>query len=125
MAASLRTFDMPWPPSVNTYWRHPNKGPLAGRTLISERGRDYRDECLKLAKVNQWPAFLSEARLSVTIYAYPPDKRRRDLDNVLKAALDVMGHAGVYGDDSQIDRLEIVRKESSGAVLCVSVEEIA
>jgi crossover junction endodeoxyribonuclease RusA len=119
-----RTFDLPWPPSVNTYWRHPNKGPLAGRTLISEKGRKYRADCVALAKTNRWPAFVSEARLSVTIHAYPPDKRRRDLDNVLKAALDVMGLAGVYGDDSQIDRLEIVRKESPGAVLCVSVEQI-
>lgn len=121
----MRTFDLPWPPSVNTYWRHPNKGPLAGRTLVSEKGRQYRDDCVRLAKVNRWPAFVSSARLSVTIHAYPPDKRRRDLDNVLKAALDAMAQAGVYGDDAQVDRLEIVRKEPPGAVLCVTVEQIA
>lgn len=29
-----------------------------------------------------------------------------------KAVLDLLTHAGVYVDDSQIDRLEIVRREN-------------
>jgi crossover junction endodeoxyribonuclease RusA len=29
---------LPFPPSVNTYWRAPNKGPLKGRHMISEAG---------------------------------------------------------------------------------------
>jgi Holliday junction resolvase RusA-like endonuclease len=33
---------LPFPPSVNTYWRAPNKGPLKGRHLISEKGRAYQ-----------------------------------------------------------------------------------
>jgi hypothetical protein len=33
---------LPFPPSVNTYWRAPNKGPLAGRHLISAAGRKYQ-----------------------------------------------------------------------------------
>mgnify|MGYP000985260285 FL=1 len=50
----------------------------------------------------------------MTIYAAPPDRRRRDLDNLLKPLLDALsGYA--YRDDSQIDRLEIVR--------CRSVED--
>ena len=34
---------LPWPPSVNGYWRHPTTGKLAGRHLISEAGRAYRE----------------------------------------------------------------------------------
>ncbi|EOX9973808.1 crossover junction endodeoxyribonuclease, partial [Escherichia coli] len=32
---------LPFPPSVNTYWRHPNKGAFAGKSLISSAGRKF------------------------------------------------------------------------------------
>ena len=51
-------------------------------------------------------------RLSVLINAYPPDRRKRDLDNILKSLLDALQHARVYPDDSQIDRLTIIRNEA-------------
>jgi len=49
--------------------------------------------------------------LAMFIKIYPPDKRRRDIDNVLKALLDSLEHAGVYENDSQIFRLQIEKKE--------------
>jgi len=45
----------------------------------------------------------------MTVTLHPPDRRRRDLDNAMKALLDSLEHAGVYDDDSQIDDLRIVR----------------
>ncbi|MWQ97443.1 crossover junction endodeoxyribonuclease, partial [Escherichia coli] len=33
---------LPFPPSVNTYWRHPNKGAFAGKSLISSAGRKFQ-----------------------------------------------------------------------------------
>lgn len=33
---------LPFPPSVNTYWRHPNKGEFAGKSLISTAGRKFQ-----------------------------------------------------------------------------------
>jgi crossover junction endodeoxyribonuclease RusA len=99
---------MPWPPSVNSYWRHISRGKLAGRTLISEKGREYRAQIAKLAVVHKWCSHGGN-RLTVTIKASPPDCRARDLDNILKALLDALGHAGVYTDDSQIDELHIIR----------------
>jgi crossover junction endodeoxyribonuclease RusA len=43
--------------------------------------------------------------------AFPPDRRRRDLDNIQKALLDSLEHAGVYADDNQIDLL-IARRQA-------------
>ena len=55
-----------------------------------------------------WPK-MEAGRLGIFIKAYPPDHRARDLDNLLKAPLDALKHAGVISDDSLIDQLFIVR----------------
>ena len=98
---------LPFPPSTNTYWRHLSKGKLAGRTLISEKGREYRRLVTQLVAAE--PRGQMTGRLAVHIDAYPPDRRRRDLDNLLKSLQDSMQHAGLYADDSQIDDLRIRR----------------
>jgi crossover junction endodeoxyribonuclease RusA len=95
---------------VNTYWRHPTRGALAGRHLISERGRAYRELVASRHKsVNQTNDQFT-GRLGIVIAASPPDKRRRDLDNILKALLDSLTYAEVIEDDSQFDVICIVRQ---------------
>lgn len=131
MSAPIRAFVwprtmvlvLPYPPSVNTYWRHVTKGPLAGCTLISERGRDYRRavaETLLAARV----ASLGATRVRVEIEARMPDKRRRDLDNVPKAVLDALTHAGLWWDDEQIDDLRIWRSPRGGGELVLTIEDL-
>ena len=96
--------ELPFPPSVNHLWRR-----VGCRTLLSREGRAYRQRVQKLlAMPGRMPI---EGRLAVTIEVHPPDRRRRDLDNLQKALLDSVGHAGVYRDDSQIDDLHIRRRE--------------
>ena len=97
-------FSLPYPPTLNTYWRN-----VHGRTLISKKGRDYRSKVCSAANHRVIDAF--SGRLTVVILVYPPDKRRRDLDNLPKAILDSLEHAGVYENDSQIDKLMITRRE--------------
>jgi len=99
-----RVMDLPYPPSVNHYWRR-----VGARTLISRGGRRYRkDVCAALAADRVAPM---EGRLAVRVVVRPPDRRRRDLDNVGKALLDALEHGGAYRDDAQIDRLVLERGE--------------
>lgn len=62
------------------------------------------DECLTIKN-----KFGADKRIRMEVVAYPPDKRRRDLDNLGKSLLDSLQHAGLYQDDSQIDYLSFER----------------
>ncbi|MEB0771689.1 RusA family crossover junction endodeoxyribonuclease [Citrobacter portucalensis] len=99
---------LPFPPSVNTYWRAPNKGPLAGRHLISAAGRKYQSAaCAAIIEQLRRPPKPTTAPAAVEIILYPPDARRRDIDNYNKALFDALTHAGVWEDDSQVKRMAI------------------
>ena len=119
---------LPYPPSVNQYWRHPSKGPLAGRHLISEAGRKYR-EAVRAAVweeigTMQRPVFKTE-RLCIEIMTHAPDARRRDLDNILKGLLDGIAFAGLVADDSQFDSILLYRGETKKpAYVTVTIEAI-
>lgn len=114
-------YRLPYPPSINKYWRY-----VSGRVLISKEGREYREKVKQAVNgaVNGKGLLLS-GRLKVEIAAYMPDKRRRDLDNLNKALLDSITHAGVWVDDSQIDDLKIIRcSDNNGGRVVVSVMEM-
>jgi len=116
---------LPYPPSVNTYWRHLSRGPLAGRTLISEKGRAYRAEVMRRCYGLRLCDLKLAGRLGITIHAHAPDRRVRDLDNILKSLLDSLTHAGVIEDDSQFDVIQVFRGEvTRGGVVQVSVGQI-
>lgn len=109
---------LPWPPSVNHYYRW-----VGSRMLISYEGRCYREAVVRLLRGLSRPPLLD--RLQVDIQAFPPDRRRRDLDNAQKALLDAIQHAGVYADDSQIDRLQICRGDPVvGGRMVVMIDSI-
>lgn len=103
---------LPYPPSVNHYWMRNRNGSVR----ISERGLSYRKEVWAICRSNLVKALAGP--VAVRIEVLPPDARRRDLDNILKAILDALQHGGAYLDDSQISHLEIIRyaKRKGGAV---------
>ena len=97
---------LPFPPSVNTYWRAPNKGPLKDRHLISAKGRAYQSAaCVAIVEQLRFLPKPSTAPAAVEIILYPPDERRRDIDNYNKALFDALTHAGIWEDDSQVQRM--------------------
>ena len=97
---------LPFPPSVNTYWRHPNKGAFAGKSLISAAGRKFQSAaCAAIVEQLRRLPKPTSAPASVEIVLFPPDNRIRDLDNYNKALFDALTHAGVWEDDSQVKRM--------------------
>ena len=114
---------LPYPPSINHYWRR-----VGPRTLISREGRRFcKSVCALLAHENGGGPRKPPAggRIALCMDAFPPDRRRRDLDNLLKATADALEHAGVYEDDSQIDLIVIRRKGTlEGGRLDVRIDEL-
>ena len=96
---------LPYPPSVNSYWRHPSKGRLAGRHLLSAEGRAYREAIGW--KLLRYRALNCQGPLEAVMTFYPPDYRQRDLDNVLKALLDGLQHGGMVDNDNQFRKLTL------------------
>jgi crossover junction endodeoxyribonuclease RusA len=111
------TITLPWPPTVNSYYRSPRSGRLAGRTLISEQGRAYRQAVSESVAAAHLGSFTGLVR--VTVEAWMPDRRKRDLDNLHKGILDGLTHAGVWKDDSQIDDLRIYRCRAATGELVI------
>ena len=61
---------------------------------------------LALRLLNNYAACLNQpAPAAVEIILYPPDARRRDIDNYNKALFDALTHAGIWEDDSQVKRM--------------------
>lgn len=95
---------LPYPPSVNHYW-----GQAGNHRFIGKKGKEFRAQVMDA--VNEAGIQPLEGRLAVHIALFPPDRRKRDIDNVLKSLLDACEHAGCYENDSQIDELHITRRD--------------
>ena len=99
--------NLPYPPSINHYWRR-----VGPRTLISREGRTFRRNVCALLGGGGPRKPPAGGRIALCMDAFPPDRRRRDLDNIQKPVLDALQHAGVYEDDSLIDLL-ITRRRAT------------
>ncbi len=100
----MQVYELPYPPSVNHYYRR-----VGPRTLISREGRAYRERVCAILAASGIRTFTGPIEVKVELY--PPDRRRRDVDNSLKAVCDSLEKAGAYEDDSQIVRLVVEKRE--------------
>ena len=92
------------PPSANHYWRYVNR-----QVLKSKDAKSYIKAVGQIWMVSRQKAFPKDERLKLEVLAMPKDKRRRDLDNLLKILCDALESAGVFKNDSQIDEIVIKR----------------
>lgn len=94
--------ELPHPPSVNHYWRH-----CKGRHFISKEGREYRQYVTIAVKNSRIDMIRKPVKLAVEIEWHPPDRRRRDVDNIVKALFDALQHGGAVEDDNQFRKLYV------------------
>lgn len=105
MTTSEITIALPFPPSVNHYWRSVTMGKRKA-VLISKPGREFAGAVA--GSVSRLRLQTLQGPVAVAVLLCPPDKRRRDLDNFGgKALLDALTKAKVWSDDSQVVRLSM------------------
>ena len=104
-------FELPYPPSINHYYVHTARG-----VKLGDKGQSYRRDAFYL--LTPFRGKCQDKKIAVTINVFPPDKRKRDIDNILKCLLDAMEHANVYENDNNIDMLTVIRRHNvpNGAV---------
>ena len=100
---------LPYPPSVNTYW-----GFRGSRRFLTKKAVEFK----KAVAAEVSGGFVTD-RLLVSVQLFPPDRRIRDIDNVVKPLLDALVQAGAMSDDSQIDYLVVARDEVIAGGKCV------
>lgn len=111
----MATFFFPYPPSINTYW-----GFQGHRRYLTPKAVAFKAAVAH--GVNQLPDRFYSSRLELVVHLFPPDKRTRDIDNVLKPLLDAMVQAGLFEDDSQVDKLSIERmRQTKGGAVAVTI----
>ena len=97
------TLLLPYPPSTNRLWRYSKNGVY--RTPVYKA---YIKECQRVQPAYQlWLHDPVCTPVSMQVWANPPDKRRRDLDNLCKALCDVIVHLGILEDDHWIHDLHL------------------
>lgn len=96
---------LPIAPSINAYFSSRN----GNRTYLPAKVREYRQKVQEI--VAEAGHDTLTGRLAMFVAVHMPDKRRRDLDNVLKGLGDALMHAGVFIDDEQIDHIQVIRQE--------------
>lgn len=114
----VESLRLPWPPTTNKIW--PMDG---GRPRLSHAAKSYRVAVFAAASRTN----IFECDVRVSLVWYPPDRRRRDIDNPIKSVLDALQHAQVFTDDRQVRELHVSftqdEPEPPGHVWC-TIEEL-
>lgn len=114
------TYTLPWPPSLNNMYPT-----VRGRRVLSAEGKRFKASVVAHVLSQGRPAKPLAGRLRLEVLVYPPDRRRRDLSNLVKAVEDALTAAGVWEDDSQVDVLQVARMfVSPKGAITVTVESL-
>jgi len=99
--AESLSIDLPFPPSANRLWRS------------TKDGRHYRSPRYQTwfqaagIEINRQRPGKIEGQFSVLLQLGRPDRRRRDLDNLMKPVLDLLQHYGIIENDSLAQHVSV------------------
>jgi crossover junction endodeoxyribonuclease RusA len=110
---------LPFPPTGNHAVKHGG-----GKHYSTQAAKAYRVAVNAQVLAQNAASAICEP-LAVICEVFPPDNRRRDLDNTWKTLADALTHANVWKDDSQIVDLRLVRGEvRPGGMVVVTVTKV-
>ena len=113
------TLTLPYPPSVNHLYAVVN-----GRKVLSAKGREYQQEVSATVFRQIGAANFGEARIAYRATVFPPDRRRRDVSNLVKIVEDSLTKAGIWCDDSQVDDMHWIRGDAvKGGSVFLEIQE--
>lgn len=117
----MATLTLPYPPSANRLWRN-----VGGKTLKSQAYRHWLTRAAQ-AIWEQRPAPVAGI-YRLMIIAIRPDRRARDIDNLIKPISDALAAGGVVTNDSQAQSVFAgwsTEAAVSGGGIIVSVEPVS
>lgn len=116
--SEMLTIALPYPPSVNHYWKHAKNG----RHYISKEGREYKNKVAKVCEA--FAAFKFKGAVKIKIFVYYPDKRKRDPDNLEKALFDSLRGGGLIEEDHNliiVDKRTITAGFKKGGLVILKI----
>lgn len=108
------SYDLPWPPSVNKYWRRTRSG-----VYLSRDAKLFRKSVEAEVVLQAIPRFTHPVVAALEMR--PP--RKSDNDNFEKALWDALQHSGVLVDDCQVTcvlRCWHPQRHSAGITLSIT-----
>lgn len=89
----MQTFFLSWPPSTNSLWRA-----FRGRNILSAKARVWHDVASKELICQKARPISGPVQIELALKS--PTKRLYDLDNRIKAVLDLLVKNGIIEDDN-------------------------
>ena len=104
------TINIPFPYATGNHYKSFNF--KSKRVFVTKKAQAYRlavKSCLVALRFAQSDMFVNHVKVVMNIY--PPDKRKRDIDNVAKVVWDALTLAGLWKDDKLIKDLHVTVHE--------------
>lgn len=105
-------FDMPWPPSVNGYWK-PVKTPKMAILTMSKQGKGYREDAIAHLRDLGLKDLNITQPVSVALRLHPPKNFIYDIDNYCKGLFDSLTHGNFWKDDTLVQEMYVVKGEKA------------